>query len=66
MCFLFRYLIKRLQMSYSIPHRIALGPGRESVWDYPRLPRVERIFQISFKRKIILLRVERYSKVLYN
>jgi uncharacterized protein (DUF427 family) len=25
------------------PHRIAPGPGQESVWDYPRPPRVEPV-----------------------
>ncbi|MBK8259361.1 MAG: DUF427 domain-containing protein [Polyangiaceae bacterium] len=25
------------------PHRIAPGPGQESVWDYPRPPRVELV-----------------------
>jgi uncharacterized protein (DUF427 family) len=38
---LFRYLIKQRPMSYSIPRRIAPGPGQESVWDYPRPPRLE-------------------------
>jgi uncharacterized protein (DUF427 family) len=25
------------------PHRIAPGPGQESVWDYPRPPRIESV-----------------------
>ena len=25
------------------PERVAPGPGQESVWDYPRPPRLERI-----------------------
>ena len=27
---------------FSRPHRVEPGPGQESVWDYPRPPRVER------------------------
>jgi uncharacterized protein (DUF427 family) len=27
----------------AVPHRIAPGPGQESVWDYPRPPRVEPV-----------------------
>ncbi|CAF2341123.1 unnamed protein product [Rotaria sp. Silwood2] len=42
MKFLFRYFIPAtIKMSYSISRRIPLGPGQESVWDYPRPPRVE-------------------------
>ena len=26
-----------------MPHRIEPGPGQESVWDYPRPPRVEPV-----------------------
>lgn len=29
-------------MAYSTPQRIPPGPGQESVWDYPRPPRVEQ------------------------
>jgi uncharacterized protein (DUF427 family) len=36
-----RFFIQARQMSSSIPHRITPGPGQESVWDYPRPPRVE-------------------------
>jgi uncharacterized protein (DUF427 family) len=39
----FRSLIKQQQqMAFSIPRRIPPGPGQESVWDYPRPPRIEK------------------------
>lgn len=53
---LFRYLIPERQMSYSIPNRIAPGPGQESVWDYPRPPRVEETskhIEIIFNGEVI-------------
>jgi uncharacterized protein (DUF427 family) len=37
-------------------HRIAPGPGQESVWDYPRPPRVEetaRLIRIEFGGQVI-------------
>jgi uncharacterized protein (DUF427 family) len=38
----FRSLIKQQrQMSSILPQRITPGPDQESVWDYPRPPRVE-------------------------
>jgi uncharacterized protein (DUF427 family) len=30
-------------MGHARPHRIEPGPGQESVWDYPRPPRVEPV-----------------------
>ena len=41
MRFLVLYLITARSMAYSTPQRIPPGPGQESVWDYPRPPRVE-------------------------
>ncbi|CAF3401842.1 unnamed protein product [Rotaria sp. Silwood1] len=43
MKFLFRYFTPTItiKMSYSIPYRILPGSSQESVWDYPRPPRVE-------------------------
>ena len=38
------------------PTRLEPGPGQESVWDYPRPPRVERIdkhIQIIFNGEVI-------------
>lgn len=43
-------------MSSSIPKRIPPGPGQESVWDYPRPPRVEETskhIEIIFNGEII-------------
>ena len=33
-----------------IPNRIEPGPGQESVWDYPRPPRIE-----PFEKKILII-----------
>jgi uncharacterized protein (DUF427 family) len=41
MNFLFRSLPNISQMSGVLPQRITPGPGQESVWDYPRPPRLE-------------------------
>src|SRR5689334_18498885 len=41
MQFLVHHLLKVRSMSHSISQRIPPGPGQESVWDYPRPPRVE-------------------------
>lgn len=41
MRFLIGHLLKARSMSYSIPQRIPSVAGQESVWDYPRPPRVE-------------------------
>lgn len=38
------------------PERIAPGPGQESVWDYPRPPRIERVSQtirVEYAGKVI-------------
>lgn len=43
-------------MSFMKPERIEPGPGQESVWDYPRPPRVEstsRHIQVVFNGKTI-------------
>ena len=40
----------------SQPRRIAPGPGQESVWDYPRPPRLEptpRLVEIRFNNEVV-------------
>ena len=40
----------------SQPRRIAPGPGQESVWDYPRPPRLEptnRLVEITFNGEVV-------------
>lgn len=41
-CHLLGYLKDRLSEIISMPKRIEPLPGQESVWDYPRPPKVER------------------------
>ena len=38
------------------PRRIEPGPGRESVWDYPRPPRLEpstRLVRVTFNGEVV-------------
>ncbi|CAF4721934.1 unnamed protein product, partial [Rotaria socialis] len=41
MRFLWRYFLKQQKMSFATARRIPPALGQESVWDYPRPPRVE-------------------------
>jgi uncharacterized protein (DUF427 family) len=44
-------------MSFSTPRRISPGPGQESVWDYPRPPRLEetsRHIEVIFNGVVIV------------
>lgn len=48
--------IYRQIMSYRTPERIAPGPGQESVWDYPRPPRLEptsKHIEVIFNGEVI-------------
>jgi uncharacterized protein (DUF427 family) len=46
----------QMTFNFNKPKRIEPGPGQESVWDYPRPPRVEdtkKHIQVIFNGKII-------------